>query len=112
MKAEDVYFGDIYVCSKYADRYAINKSTKIDVYKKDVILVKIDNIYMDLDDLSSDMDLLKKTLKEKKGYKSYYLNQGDKFVDESKLVKCYGREKDKTSIKTLKRDRLNIKMNH
>lgn len=100
MKAENVYRGNILICTKYPDRYAIKKEEpKIDIYKENAILIKVGEQYIDLDTINSDLDLVK----NKNGLKTYYTYEGDKFVNSNELIRYISTEDKKLSVKQLKK---------
>ncbi|MBE6159839.1 MAG: hypothetical protein E7157_02200 [Lactobacillales bacterium] len=101
MKAENVYRGDILICSKYPDRYAAKQQEpKIDVVKENAILIKVGEQYVDLDVINSDLDLLKAN---RHGYKTYYTCEGDTFV--GNLKRYYYNKNEKVNVKQLKKER-------
>lgn len=101
MKEENVYIGDILICSKYPDRYSRKlEEAKIDIIKENAILIKIENKYVDLDSINNELDLLKSN---KNSLKTYYTYEGDKFV--GNLRNYYFSNKEKVTIKSLKKKR-------
>ena len=101
MKAENVYRGDIFICTKYPDRYSRKQEeAKIDIYKENVILIKLGEQYIDLDTINSDLDLIKGN---KTGFKTYYTHEGDKFV--GNLRHYHFLDNEKATVKSLKKNR-------
>lgn len=101
MKAENVYRGDIFICTKYPDRYSRKQEeAKIDIYKENVILIKVGEQYIDLDTINSDLDLIKGN---KVGFKTYYTYEGDKFV--GNLRNYHFSNNEKATVKSLKKNR-------
>lgn len=101
MKAENVYRGDILICTKYPDRYSIKvEEAKIDIIKENAILIKVGEQYIDLDTINSDLDLIKNI---KNGLKTYYTREGEKFV--GNLRHYHFLDNEKATVKSLKRNR-------
>lgn len=101
MKAENVYRGDILICSKYPDRYSRKlEEAKIDIIKENAILIKVGEQYIDLDTINNEIELIKEN---KNGLKTYYTHEGDKFV--GNLRKYYFSKDEKATVKSLKRNR-------
>lgn len=100
MKAENVYIGNILVCTKYQDRYAAKQEeAKIDMYKENAILIKVGEQFIDLDTINSDLDLVKK---KKNGLKTYYTKEGEIFVDSNSLRRYSYDKNEKVTVKQLK----------
>lgn len=105
MKSENIYIGNILICTKYPDRYSIKQEeAKFDIYKKNAILIKSGEHYIDLDTINSDLDLVK----SKNVLKTYYTYEGDKFVDSKSLIRYSLIDDDKISVKKLKKNKIKL----
>ena len=93
MKEEKVYVGNIMVCTKIKDRYSVkNEENQVSIFKEDAILIRVKDGFYDLDDINSELDLVKASMK-KKVYKTFYVGVGDRYVDEMSLKRYYSNEK-------------------